>query len=535
MPPDTEKAASHASRLLMLLALVFLAGLSVRLYGLGSQTLECEELYTLPAATGHQYVYLTGESDSADTQLPSTTSDYKNLLVPDRNKGLTDVTHVLRRNVHLPSYFYFMHYWVRAFGVSESSLRLPSAIFGALAVILIFLLGQELFSPMVGLIGAILMAFMPEQIHYSQQARMYPLLALLALASNYSIIRSRKHDSSKWPYVAFAVLSTAGLYTHYEYLFFFSAQLFYIWFASSLGKQRKRAWLGTNVLIIASFLPWVLIGLSQRHTSQEIIAWVHGPLSTAQVLTEIFSKTTRLVSVPEAPLGWLSVIVAYGLLLLGLYSLRRQRPTLLLLGAWIIFPLAGVLLLDYLLATRAIGIMRYWIIIAPALYLLIAAGVEKIKTRQIEIALVAVLTGFLLSTAFLTSRAELRAKPDRHKEMAQFIDSQISGNGNQIVLTEALNSIPLALGYYAQREMTILRYKWLTDQLRQRRLGDIAPGVTEIFLMVSGQSRAERLLEANGFRAEGKPVIYGHIVITKYVLDQALHEPLPLPSGVDNP
>lgn len=507
-------------KILLLIVVIFAASLSVRLYKLDSQTLECDELYTIPAATGHQYVYLSSEANTLQNRLPRTTSEYRELLTPDPGIGLSSVTGVLKRNVHLPLYFYLMHYWLDWFGTSERILRFPSAFFGALAVVMIFLLGKELFNPFIGLVASILLAFSPEQIYFSQQARMYSLLALLVVASTYVIVLAAKRSANYWLYCAYALISIAGLYTHYEYVFCLAAQTVYVWIGSPRGGQSKARWLLTQLIIAAAFLPWVLIGVAQKKTSPEIIAWVNGSLTANLVLTELVTKTARMISVPELPFGWLSVVVTFVLLVLGGISLGANRSKLFMLFSWIAFPIAGVLVMDNLLGTRAITITRYWMVITPALYLLISLGIERIKGRPVQIALVAVLGGFLLAAALLTAQGKLRGKPDRHKEMAQFIDSQISEPSNQIVLTEGLNSLPLALGYYGQRDMNILRHKWLVDQLRQRSFSDITYGASEILLMVSGQSRAVKLLEENGFHLEGKPVQFGHVVTARYILSR---------------
>ena len=506
---------------LVLIGLLFLGGLFVRLHNLNGQSLECEELYTIPAATGHQYVYVSSEAGADQSAFPTSTSAYKQLLTPDSGKGLLDVNAVLRKNVHLPLYFYFMHYWLRVFGTSEWVLRLPSVVFGALAIVLIFFLGSELFNPLVGFVSSLLIAFMPEQIHYSQQARMYPLLALLAIASTYALTLTRKYSSSRLPYVLFAVLSLAGLYTHYEYVFLFAAQTIYIWIASSLGRQKKFFWLVTEGAIVAAFAPWLLIGLAQSRTSREIIAWARGPLSPQMMIAEIVSKMTRLISVPEAPLGWLSVVAAYGLLVCGLASLRTRRSTLVLLGLWIVFPLAGIVFLDYVLGTRAIGIMRYWIIVAPAVYLLIAVGVDNLKYRAVQIMLITVLGGFLFSTAMLTARGDLRPKPDRHKEMAQFIDSQVANSNRETILSEGVNSIPLALAYYGQSEVRTLRDKWLADQLRKQSLSELIGPGQNVWLLSSQPGRAAKLLEENGYQLTGRPILYGHILLSHYAAQKA--------------
>jgi uncharacterized membrane protein len=520
MKTSPRFAGLRARKNILLLAmLVFAASLAIRLYGLDRQTLECEELYTVPAATGHQYVYLSREPNAPANYIPLTTHEYRNLFATEPGLGLGAVTSVLKRNVHLPFYFYIMHYWIGWFGTSEWLLRFPSALFGALTAVMIFALGRELFSSFVGLVASMLLAFSPEEIYFSQQARMYSLLALLVVSSTYLIVRAARQSNNNWIYFLYATISIAGLYTHYEYVFCLAAQTAYVWIASPLGRQNKSRWLITQFIIAAAFLPWILISVAQKKSSPEILAWVSGSLTADLVLKEIVTEIARVISVPELPFGWLSVLVTFVLLFLGVISLSATRGKLLLLLSWIVFPVAGVLLMDSFLGTRAIGITRYWMVIAPALYILIAVGVERIKRRSIQIGLTAALGGFLLAASLLTAQGKLRTKPDRHQEMAQFVESQISDSRRQLVLTEGLNSIPLALGYYAEREMNILRYKWLGDQLRQRSFGDVTSGATEILVMVSGQSNAGKLLERNGFRVEGNPILYGHIVTTKYVRD----------------
>ena len=504
-------------RILLLVGLVFAVSFGVRLYRLDGQTLECDELYTIPAATGHQYVYISSEANATIAYMPLTTSEYKQLLVPEVGHGLSEVRGVLRRNVHLPLYFYLMHYWIGWFGNSEWVLRFPSALFGALAAVILFLLGRELFNLFVGLVSALFLTFSPEQIYFSQQARMYPLMMLLLISSTYLIVLIGKSANRKSLYVSYAALSIAGLYTHYEFMFGLTAQVVFVWIVSGLGKRNWRQWLTTHAAIGIAFLPWVLITLAQKKTSPEIIAWVHGYLPANAVLTEVLIKTGRLVSVSELPFGWVSVLLAFVLLIVGVVTLMSDRTKLLLLGLWIVLPMLGVVVMDNLLGTRAISITRYWLIISPALYLLIAVGLDRIKQGPLKIGIVAILTGFLLSAALLTAQGKLRGKPDRHKELAEFVDLQAGNSTNQVVVTDGLNSLPLALGYYGRNQMVVLRSKWLTDQMKQHSFGELTRNSQEILLLVSGQSRIGTLFEGNGFRLDGKPITYGHVTVTRYV------------------
>lgn len=503
----------------LLLFLILAVSLFVRCYGLSKQGLECEELYTVPAATGHQYVYLHAEPGGVTPPVPLTLAEYRRLLLPEAGHGLKEVTSVLARNVHLPFYFFLMHYWLAAFGTSESALRLPSVLWSVLAVFFLFLLGQELFTPWVGLIAALLMGLMPEQIYFAQQARMYALLILLAVASTYilALIYKQHVAPPKLYLLLYALLSIAGLYTHYEYVFFLAAQTLFIWYAAPLGRAHKQAWLLTQIAIALACGPWLLVGLSQRQASAEVIAWVHGELTGAALGATVADKLTKLIAVPELSFGWVSVGLAYGLLALGAWSVRARRPLLLLLCAWLILPLAGMLLLDKMLAAHAISITRYWMLITPALYLLMAAGVMQLKRPAWQFAASLALVVCLAPAAYWTGRGELRPKPDRHKEMARFIEQRTAGPVQPTLLVEGVNSIPLALAYYGERDAKVLRYKWLADQLAARSLDEVLGGASDVWVLLSGENEVVRLLEADGFRRRSVQVLFGHILVSRYV------------------
>ena len=69
---------------------------------------------------------------------------------------------------------------IKLFGDSEWSLRLPSATFGVANIAALYWLGTMTVGRTAGLIGAVLLALSPFHLWYSQEARMYSLLALAA-------------------------------------------------------------------------------------------------------------------------------------------------------------------------------------------------------------------------------------------------------------------------------------------------------------------------------------------------------------------
>src|SRR5947209_1642932 len=58
---------------------------------------------------------------------------------------------VTASDVHPPGYFLLLHFWMQAFGANLAVLRLPSEIAGTLAVPVVYLLGERLYSRTVGL------------------------------------------------------------------------------------------------------------------------------------------------------------------------------------------------------------------------------------------------------------------------------------------------------------------------------------------------------------------------------------------------
>ena len=67
-------------------------------------------------------------------------------------------------------------------GVDEWTARLPSVVFGCLAIGLVFLIGRRWYSNAAGLVAALVTAVAPMQVAFSREARMYALLQLLYLA-----------------------------------------------------------------------------------------------------------------------------------------------------------------------------------------------------------------------------------------------------------------------------------------------------------------------------------------------------------------
>ncbi|MBK8984531.1 MAG: hypothetical protein IPM39_00380 [Chloroflexi bacterium] len=133
-------------------------------------------------------------------------------------------------DIHPPLYYLLLRGWRELLGDTEFALRALSAFAGLLVVPLALAGNRQLSivnrqSPMwllVGLLVGLITAVSPPLIYYSQEARMYALLGLLAALATWLLLRIADcglriadHRSRITFMTAYVLTAAAGLYTHY--------------------------------------------------------------------------------------------------------------------------------------------------------------------------------------------------------------------------------------------------------------------------------------------------------------------------------
>ncbi|ETW96580.1 MAG: hypothetical protein ETSY1_26030 [Candidatus Entotheonella factor] len=136
-------------RKIWILSFILLCGACLRFYGLDAESLWADEGITV-----------------------RTVSD-----------SFTAMKQILAKAIHPPLHYLILHPFTHLFGNSEFVVRLPSAIFGIMSIFMTYCLGKSLFNARTGFIAAGLVALSYFQIRYSQEARNYALLNMLALCS----------------------------------------------------------------------------------------------------------------------------------------------------------------------------------------------------------------------------------------------------------------------------------------------------------------------------------------------------------------
>lgn len=127
----------------------------------------------------------------------------------------------VQRFLILPTYNIILFPLLKIFGDSEFIIRLPSAIIGTITIPVGYCIITNIFDKRSGLIYAGLIAFSGYHIHFSREARYYPLLMLLTLLIVYSYYKYLKRPTFK--HLLIYILSMLFiLYTHLFSIFILS-------------------------------------------------------------------------------------------------------------------------------------------------------------------------------------------------------------------------------------------------------------------------------------------------------------------------
>ncbi|MBS1251393.1 MAG: hypothetical protein MAG451_00426 [Anaerolineales bacterium] len=333
-------------------------------------------------------------------------------------RSLTTITRSSAADIHPPFYYYLLHGWTTLFGFSPTAVRALSAFTGTALVVLTWALGRRLFGSAVGLTAAFLAAVSPFQVYYSQETRMYILVAALGALSMLLAIKLGKVDSGKWkmdegfhfPFSIFhspfsAFLTWAGyifvsalvLYTHYFGFAVLLAENLALGLWVLLGWRRRLRfavrWAGAQIVVALLYSLWLAV------TWQQLRAWpaVSEPFSLPFLLRDtlrVFSLGLSIESNAAPAIG------AFGLLLLaGIVggAIRNSQFTIhnsqfetrnakrlpgLMAVLYLVVPLAAMYVLSL---RRPLYNPKFLLLATPPFHLLVALGIHHVSSAVLRL------------------------------------------------------------------------------------------------------------------------------------------------------
>ena len=166
---------------------------------------------------------------------------------------LSGLLHGIPRTEETPPVYYALAWlWTRAFGTGEVGVRSLSALFGTATIPVAYLLGRRLASVRAGVVVAALAAFSPLLVWYSQEARAYALLLLLAGVSTLLALAARERGGRAL--AGWAAVAALTLATHYFAVFVVVPQA--AWLLLAARPRRAAVWaVGGVGAVGAALLP----------------------------------------------------------------------------------------------------------------------------------------------------------------------------------------------------------------------------------------------------------------------------------------
>jgi uncharacterized membrane protein len=228
------------------------------------------------------------------------------------------LTNVHSGGENSPPLFFLLAYATGKLGDLSVWIRLPSIVFGALTIPLLYLIGRETVGRAAGLLAGAIVALSPFSFYYGVEARPYATMAFFVALSTWALLRAV--DSDRWGWWALYVVATAGAaYSHYTSVFVLSAQGAWSLWAC---RNRIRAPLISAAAAVILYIPW--IG-HLRGKELAVIGFLH-PLTAHNVIADLMRP---IAGYPGAPLSAIPTYVGLGLViasaLLGALSLGRDH------------------------------------------------------------------------------------------------------------------------------------------------------------------------------------------------------------------
>ncbi|SRR5581483_8351509 len=277
-----------------------------------------------------------------------------------------------RHEANMALYTLLLRFWL-PFGDSEAWIRTLSVIPALATIPAVYVLGRKLFNPRVGLIAALLITVNAFHVRYSQEARSYSLYPFLCVLSFLYFVKFLE-EPSRENRIRHVITSALAVYAH----FFAGLAVVAQWLSLKLLDRKhipasiKNNWRQFAIAIVPLVLFVATTGIG-------VLRWIPRPglssLHTAAVfLTGAGGNKLLYLYAAACILALIPVVRA----LFRRRQLAQREWRIAVLAIWVLFPILSVFVLSQ---WKPCFLARYFIFTVPAISLLAAAGIERLRSR----------------------------------------------------------------------------------------------------------------------------------------------------------
>lgn len=368
-------------------------------------------------------------------------------------KSVATILQIDAQDVHVPLYTTLLHFWIQVLGTDIITVRILSLIFFVATLFALYKLAYEASGENVAILTVTLFSLSPFIMWYSSEARMYTLFTLVTCLNHLYFLRMLRSDGEHYK-LAYLLSVTAGLYTHYFFVFFLLSQAIYAtatYFRTYVDRGNIWQWIAKSrfltrlytLLFFAflSFLPWILYVVSYGSASNT------QPLLTRPTSYNIIELFVNFFFGFQSE--WIqSLMVALWplsiFLLFFAFTQKRHYPlrdtnyymTMSFLPIVIVFTASFI---------KPIFLSRYLILTTPTLFLLLAWTVVNYTKRLVSgltMGLIVLMFGFLL---YQFSSTAIPVKED-YRSIAQYLGKEAKPD-DIIAVTAPFTIYPIEYSY----------------------------------------------------------------------------------------
>ncbi len=274
------------------------------------------------------------------------------------------------REATMMLYYLLLRFWLHL-GTSEGEVRGLSALAAVATVPLLYVLGKRLFGSGAGLLAAWLLAINAYHIRYAQEARGYAMVVFFSVLATWLLVRNLQEPSSAH-WFAYTTVCALAVYSH---LF---GSLVLVSHAVSLLFLRGNEIPWRAMLRAMLWFVYLMIPMAYFVASSEggQVAWI--PPTSVKTVWNFFSAISGNYGTP------LLTLVAVTACLFVFFGWKEWRNDGRSMRAWaFVLVFAGlfvpVLILLAVSMKRPFFVARYLIPSLPALILMMAAGMARLR------------------------------------------------------------------------------------------------------------------------------------------------------------
>ncbi|MEI4270956.1 glycosyltransferase family 39 protein [Klenkia sp. LSe6-5] len=356
---------------------------------------------------------------------------------------------LIAQDVHVPLYHLVLRTWRLVLGPDIGTARALSLVFLLASLPVFYVVARSVLSRGWASAALVVFANSPFLLWYGNEARMYSMLLLVTLLSQWAFLAVlRTGRAAAW--TGYAASAVVGAYVHYFFFFVLLAQgLFLLAVSRRLPRGSVLRLAGTAAAVAAAFLPWFLYFRAQGSASET------RPQLPSPSSVDFSNVYSQFVFGFQSDALNTTLVSAWPLLVLGaLLSVRNGsrlgRPTAYLLVAAFV-PVLTAFVVSHLVTPFFLS--RYMVPAAPALLLLVVVFATTLGPRTSR-----VLVGVLLAVT-VAGTAVQATSPDNPVEEDYRTAATLAGEAGPrdvVVVSSPFTIYPFEYYYDGPARVTTL-------------------------------------------------------------------------------